>query len=59
MKSYEWKMGDPCPFCGVSVYPMEMMDHAKTHDLATGMVFMQRVLYFNLKNQSFEQRDEP
>ena len=46
---YEWKTGDPCPVCGVN-YPMgEMMDHARSHDPPTGLMFLSRVLYFHLK----------
>jgi len=53
MKSYEWKMGEPCPVCGAEVPPtIEMMEHTEIHNLATGMVFAQRVLYFNIKNQN-------
>jgi len=55
--SYEWEMGDPCPVCGED-HPNKMMDHAKEHGLATGMIFLQRVLYFNIKNEEFTFRGE-
>lgn len=58
MKLCEWKMGEPCPVCEAEVWPLEMMEHAKTHDLATGMVFIQRVLYFTIKNQSSDTKGE-
>lgn len=44
---HEWKTGDPCPICGMKVSMGKMMDHARSHDPPTGLMFLSSVLYFH------------
>ena len=51
MTSYEWKMGDPCPVCGAKIPPThEMISHARTHAGSSLLMFIQRVLYFDIQS---------